>query len=282
MTLLEVLKRATGYLQTHGSTSPRLDAELLLAHALGLRRLDLYLQFDRPLRDEELVPYRELTARRGRGEPVAYLVGRREFMGLTFEVTPDVLVPNPDTEVLVQRAVEWARLRTGDRAGAETSAKPGRLRLADIGTGSGCIAVSVAHYLPEVTIEAADISVAAIAVARRNVAAHGLEGRVAVVEADLLKGLTGPFDAILANLPYLAEDARLPAEVTAQPAVALFGGATLVNRLLAEAPARLSPGGIVLLEVDPAMIGDLRLDAYSGHRLHRDLGGHQRVLEAWM
>ena len=106
MTLLEVLRRATGYLETHGSSSPRLDAEMLLASALGLRRLDLYLQFERELTDAELAPYRDLTARRGRGEPVAYLTGHREFMALDFLVTPEVLVPQPDTEVLVQRAVE--------------------------------------------------------------------------------------------------------------------------------------------------------------------------------
>ena len=101
--MLEVLRRATGYLEQHGSGSPRLDAELLMAHVLGLRRLDLYLQFERPLSDPELAPYRELIARRGRGEPVAYLVGRKEFMKLDFEVTPEVVVPNPDTEPLVLR-----------------------------------------------------------------------------------------------------------------------------------------------------------------------------------
>ncbi|HEY8641562.1 MAG TPA: hypothetical protein VIO84_02225, partial [Candidatus Dormibacteraeota bacterium] len=108
MTLLEVLRRATGYLGEHGSSSPRLDAELLMAHTLGLRRLDLYLQFERPLADAELEPYRALVARRAKGEPVAYLVGRKEFMKLDFEVTPDVLVPNPDTEPLVVRAIDRA------------------------------------------------------------------------------------------------------------------------------------------------------------------------------
>ncbi len=270
MNLLEVLKKATGYLESHGSTSPRLDAELLLAHALGIRRLDLYLQFDRLLREDELVPYRELTARRGRGEPVAYLVGRREFMALDFEVTADVLVPNPDTELLVQRAVEWGRGRGG------------RLRFADIGTGSGCIAVAVAHYLPEAMVEATDISAAAVAVARRNVARHVLAERVSVAQADLMAGLDGRFDAILANLPYLASDAALPAEVTAQPAVALFGAAKVVNRLLAEAPGRLKPGGVALLEIDPAIVDELTLAGFQGHRLHRDLGGHQRLIEAWI
>lgn len=281
MTLIEVLKRATGYLESHGSSSPRLDAELLLAHALGLQRLDLYLQFDRLLRDDELAPYRELTAKRGRGEPVAYLVGRREFMGLTFEVTPDVLVPNPDTEVLVQRAVEWGRSRGQALQQARRVGEPG-LRFADIGTGSGCVAVAVAHYLPGAIVEATDISAEAVSVARRNIARHNLVDRVTAVQADLMEGLTGRFDGILANLPYLAADGRLPAEVTAQPAVALYGGATLVNRLLAAAPTQLAEGGVALLEVDPAILEDLVIESFAGHRLHRDLGGHQRVLEAWI
>jgi release factor glutamine methyltransferase len=270
LTLLEVLRRATGYLETHGSSSPRLDAELLLASALGLQRLDLYLQFERDLSDAELAPYRELTARRGRGEPVAYLTGHREFMALDFLVTPDVLVPQPDTEVLVQRAVEWGRTRGG------------ALRLADVGTGSGAIAVSVAHYLPEARVEATDVSAAALGVARSNAERLGVAARVSFEEGDLAAPLAGPYDAVLANLPYLRPDAQLPAEVLAQPAVALFGGADLVNRLLAAIPPLLAPAGIALLEVDPAIVDELVISGFAGWKVHRDLGGHQRVLEAWI
>lgn len=270
MTLLEVLKRATGYLDAHGSSSPRLDAEVLLAHILGIRRLDLYLQFDRPLDESQLAPYRELTARRGRGEPVAYLTGHREFMALDFEVTPDVLVPNPDTEVLVQRAVEWGRSRGG------------ALRVADIGTGSGCIAISVAHYLPEAVVDATDISPEALAVAARNVARRGVGDRVRLFEGDLSAPLEGRYDAVLANLPYVRREAELAPEVLAQPAIALFAGPLLVNRLLAVLPDLLNPGGVALLEVDAAILGELRLDRLAGSRVHRDLGGRERVLEAWM
>ena len=271
MTLLEVLRRATGYLETHGSSSPRLDAEVLLAASLGLRRLDLYLQFERELSDAELAPYRELTARRGRGEPVAYLTGHREFMALDFTVTPDVLVPQPDTEVLVQRAVEWGRAR-----GAAS------LRLADVGTGSGCIAVAVAHYLPAAVVDATDVSPDALAVAAVNVARHGVGDRVRLLEGDLDAALEGPYDAILANLPYLEESEPLPPEVVAQPAQALFGGVALINRLLSAAPALLAPGGIALLEVDPTVVPALVVPAaFAGWKLHRDLGGHERVLEAW-
>ena len=269
MTLLEVLRRATGYLEAHGSSSPRLDAELLLASALGIRRLDLYLQFERDLSETELAPYRELTARRGRGEPVAYLTGHREFMALDFLVTPDVLVPQPDTEVLVQRAVEWGRARGG------------RVRFADVGTGSGAIAVSVAHYLPEALVEATDVSGAALEVARSNASRLGVAERVHLHQGDLAAPLDGLFDAVLANLPYLEEGVERPAEVLAQPAVALFGGAELVNRLLAALPALLKPGGIALLEVDPAIVGRLAVEGFAGWKLLKDLGGHDRVLEAW-
>src|ERR1700704_5553462 len=134
----------------------------MLAGALGLRRLDLYLQFDRPLSESELSTYRAQIARRAHGEPVAYVVGHKEFMGLDFEVTPAVLVPNPDTEVLVQRAVELAR----------EAKRP--LRVADVGTGSGCIAIAVAHYAPNADIVASDVSPEALEVAGRNVEAHGL------------------------------------------------------------------------------------------------------------
>jgi release factor glutamine methyltransferase len=274
LTLLEILRRATGYLTSHGSASPRLDAELLLAHALSVRRLDLYLQFDRPLSDEDLTPYRDLIGRRGKGEPVAYLVGRREFMKLELEVTPAVLVPNPDTEVLVQRAVSWARER----------GRP--VRVADVGTGSGCIAVAIGHYVPEATIFASDDDPAALEVAERNVRAHGLAGRVTLLQGDLADPLPGGLDLVCANLPYVAEGTALPPEVLAQPAHALFaaeGGAALVRRLLGAAPGRLLPGGALLAEIDPSLRDALLggLEGYAGHRFHRDLGGHLRVLEAW-
>jgi release factor glutamine methyltransferase len=273
--VLEVLKLASDHLGKHGSDSPRLDAELLLAHSLGVRRLDLYLQFDRPLSEAELAPYRSLVARRARGEPVAYLVGHKEFMALDFEVTPDVLVPNPDTEVLVQRAVEIAR------------EKDGALRVADVGTGSGCIAIAIAHYAPAVEVWAGDVSSAALAVAKRNVATHGLAERVHLACGDLIEPLQGTFDIICANLPYIAAETRLPAEVIAQPRTALVGGehgAELIARLLEAAPARLSAGGRLLAEVDPAILPFVVATAersFGGTRVHRDLGGHERVLEAW-
>jgi release factor glutamine methyltransferase len=275
VSIIEVLKLATDHIQKHGSDSGRLDAEILLAHALGLRRLDLYLKFDQALSEAQLTAYRELVARRARGEPVAYLVGHKEFMGLDFAVSPAVLVPNPDTEVLVQRAIAIAR----------EAARP--LRAADVGTGSGCIAIALAHYAPNVQVVASDVDEQALEIAAHNVEAHGLAARVQLVTGDLMARLTGSFDLVCANLPYLAAGSRLAPEVVAQPAGALYAeesGSALVARLLAEVPGRLQPGGHLLAEIDPSIlpavveVADRR---FAGHRVHRDLAGRERVLETW-
>jgi release factor glutamine methyltransferase len=275
LTVIEVLKAASGHLQKHSSDSARLDAEVLLAQALGVRRLDLYLQFDRALSDDELTRYRGLVKRRADGDPVAYLVGHKEFMALDFEVTPAVLVPNPDTEVLVQRAVAIARQA------------PETLRVADVGTGSGCIAISIAHYASDVEVWATDLSLEALQVAARNVIRHRVTRQVHLVHGDLLDPLDGSFDVICANLPYVAPGTPLPAEVTAQPAQALYaqqGGAALVLRLLEVAPARLKPGGKVLAEVDPSIVpvvAEAVRRSFYNHTFLRDLGGRERVIEAW-
>jgi release factor glutamine methyltransferase len=275
LTLLEVLKLASEHLGKHGSDSARLDAEVMLADALGLRRLDLYLQFDRALSEAELSVFRAQVARRAHGEPVAYVVGHKEFMALDFEVTSAVLVPNPDTELLVQLAV--ARAREAGRP----------FRVADVGTGSGCIAIATAHYSPDVEVWAGDISSEALEVAARNVAKNSLESRVHLACGDLMEPLPGSFDLICANLPYLAAGVPLPAAVTAQPIVALYaggGGADLVIKLVEEAPARLNPGGRVLLELDPSILSSVLQVAdrnFARRRVHQDLAGHERVLEAW-
>jgi release factor glutamine methyltransferase len=275
LTVLEVLKLASEHLGKHGSDSPRLDAEVMLAGALGLRRLDLYLQFDRALSESELSVFRDQVARRAHGEPVAYVVGHKEFMALDFEVSPAVLVPNPDTELLVQLAVARAR----------ESGRP--MRVADVGTGSGCIAIATAHYAQAAEVWASDISGEALEVAARNVAKNSLGPRVHLACGDLLEPLPGTFDLICANLPYLESGVLLPAAVVAQPSVALYaggGGADLVIRLLQEAPARLNPGGRVLLEVDPSILESVLEVAdrnFAGRRVHQDLAGHERVLEAW-
>src|ERR1700722_16606403 len=155
--LIDIVRLSTTYLGDHGSSSARLDSELLCAQALGLRRIDLYLQFDRPLDEQELTSIRELVRRRGKGEPVAYITGTREFYGRPFTVTSDVLIPRPDTETIVERAL--VALRVGDGRTA---------RVADLGTGSGCIAITLAAEVPGTEVVATDISAAALDVARAN------------------------------------------------------------------------------------------------------------------
>ena len=189
-TLIDVVRLSTTYLGDHGSTSARLDSELLCAQALGLRRIDLYLQFDRPLDEHELSAIRELVRRRGKGEPVAYITGTREFYGRPFAVTRDVLVPRPDTETLVQRAVAFLRARTG-----------AELRVADLGTGSGCIAITLAAEVPGMSVTATDVSAAALDVARAN--AERLEVPGTFVESSWADALDGTFDLVVSNPPYV-------------------------------------------------------------------------------
>ncbi len=260
------------------SSSPRLDAELLLAHTLGLRRLDLYLKPERALRPEEASSFERLLAARQAGAPVAYLIGRKEFMGLDLEVTPDVLIPRPETERLVEVAVEWARRRHPDRA-------------ADIGTGSGAVALALAHDLPDLQMEATDISAAALKVAARNADRLGLQSRIRWSLGDVTDPLTAPVDLLVANLPYIADAEwdRLPVSVRAyEPPLALRGGADgldVYRRLLERLPGRLKPQAFLALEIDPGQWPGLR--ALVAERLRpreidivTDLGGRERVLVA--
>jgi release factor glutamine methyltransferase len=250
-TLLDVLRLSTSYLAQRGSESARLDAELLTAHSLGLRRLDLYLQFDRPLREDELEPVRALLRRRAAGEPVAYLVGEREFYGRSFVVTPAVLIPRPDTETLVEAALAWARSCAADGAG---------LRIADVGTGSGCIGITMAAELPGAEVFASDVSREALAVAAENAARIGVADRVTLVEGVWLQPLAGrgPFDMVLSNPPYVttAEMADLARDVRDfEPAAALTAGDVdgldSYRSLLDGLATLLRPDGYLAVEVDP-------------------------------
>jgi release factor glutamine methyltransferase len=214
-TVLDVVRLSTSYLSEHGSDSARLDSELLMAHALGIERLGVYLQYDRPLDDHELDTIRTLLRRRGRGEPIAHLTGRREFYGRSFRVTPAVLIPRPETETLVERAIKVAREQGGD------------LRIADLGTGSGCLACTLAAELPGATVIASDLSAAALAVAAENAEALGVAGRVLFVEGGWAEGLVADLDLVVSNPPYItsAEMEELPRDVTFEPRLALDGGA---------------------------------------------------------
>jgi release factor glutamine methyltransferase len=235
----EVLRLSAGYLSEHGSPTPRLDAELLIGHALGLPRIELYTNFDRPLDEPELAACRTLLERRGRREPVAYILGRWGFHGLDLAVDGRVLVPRPETEVLVERCLA---LLDGQDAP----------RVVDVGTGSGAIALAIKAARPEAAVTATDVSPDALAVARANADALGLE--VELVEADLLAGVEGRFALIASNPPYIgeAEMAALEPEVAGyEPRLATVAGPAgteVLERLAAAASGALEPGGWLVVE----------------------------------
>lgn len=256
--------------------APALTAQALLAQVLGLTRTQVLTQPERVLSAAEQAAFASVVARAAAGEPLAYLLGWREFYGLTFEVNPHVLVPRPETELLV----DLARARHPRRA-------------LDVGTGSGCIAVALAVHVPEVEITALDVSPEALALARRNAATHGVAERVHFVQSDLLAALAAvanpapPFDLLCANLPYIdtAELRALPVSAH-EPALALDGGPgglVLIERLLAQAPPYLKPGAALLLEIgatqDAAALA-LAQAAFPAAevRVERDLAGLDRVV----
>jgi release factor glutamine methyltransferase len=225
--------------------SAALDMSLILAEALGLTRLGLYLDLDRPLSPPERQAAREMLERRLRHEPIAYILGRREFYGLCFEVTPAVLVPRPETEHLVEEVIAWLNAREGRL--------PEPL-LADIGTGCGAIAVAAAHAAQGSQWIATDVSAAALEVARRNARRHGVAERIRFRLGSLLEPLGETFDGLCANLPYVAEGERdrlAPDVARWEPPGALFSGPDgleLLRPMIAAAPARLRAGGLIALE----------------------------------
>lgn len=243
-TVLNVLRWTTQYFSEKGFEQPRADAEVLLAHALGVERIQLYLNYDKPLSAEELALFRGLVRRRASFEPTQYITGKQEFWSLDFEVTPAVLIPRPETEVLVEKALEIG--------GNEPSL------VLDIGTGSGAIAVAMAHERTAMRIVAADKSWSAIEVARRNAARHGVADRIFFVVADLF-GAIAPlplFDLIVSNPPYVsdAEILDLSAEIANyEPRCALRGGGkrglALIRNILEEFQSRLKPKGSLLMEI---------------------------------
>jgi len=239
--LLEVLRGAERYLADRGVESPRLNAEHLLAHTLGLKRMELYLQFDRPLGEAERAPLREMVKRRGAREPLQHVLGTAEFHGRTFACDKRGLVPRPETEQLVEIALEIAKTKTSPK-------------ILDIGTGSGVIAITLALEIPSAEIHAVDISPDALALAAENTARHELATRISFHRADLLPPGNTKFDLIAANLPYIpaGEIASLSPEVRHDPATALDGGPDgldTIRRLVETSPDHLAPGGALLLEI---------------------------------
>ncbi|UJR81157.1 peptide chain release factor N(5)-glutamine methyltransferase [Sandaracinus amylolyticus] len=278
-TIRRVVKWSADDFASRGIESSRLDAELLVAHALGLDRVKLYMDLDRPLAPDELTKIRELVLRRRKREPVAYILGRREFFGRSFEVSPAVLIPRPDTETLIEAALE--RLPE-DTTGA----------VLDLCTGSGAIAVTLAAERPGIAVDATDLSEAALEVAKKNAETLGVSARVRFHHGDLFAALPGPreYALIACNPPYIAESERAglaPDVVQHEPGMALFSGSEgldVLRRLCAEAPKWLAPGASILIEVGagqaPAVIALLERAGLVEGRAHQDLGGHERVVEA--
>ena len=255
-TVLELLTWTTDYFKRAGIDSARLDAEVLLAHALETERLRLYIDYEKPVLQEERDAYRVLVQKRAQERiPVSQLLGEREFWSLGFKVTRDVLTPRPETETLV----EWAlsRATTDTQEGGQASEQPGDLRILDLGTGSGAIALALASELPHAALTATDLSPAALQVAAKNADELRTGERIRFVEGDLFEPVAKEeFDLIVSNPPYVAreDESSLPPELSHEPEIALFAGPDgldVIRRLVAEAGDHLSSGGWLGIELSP-------------------------------
>ena len=274
--VLELSRKAAGVFEERGFENPRLEAELLLAGVLGMRRLDLYLQHDRPLSPDELDRYRGAVRRRLKHEPLQYVLGTAAFRHLELAVDRRVLIPRPETEVLVGLVLDWA------------VARPRPKRALDIGTGSGAIALSLAAEGGFDDIVATDISADALSVASVNAGRSGLDGQVEFRRGSLFDAVAGEqFTVVVSNPPYIADadrDTLAPEVRDHEPALALFGGATgldLVRALIEAAPAHLETGGLLALELGldqgAAVLALLEsTGAFSGARIVADLTGRPR------
>jgi release factor glutamine methyltransferase len=276
ITLAEVLRRSTAYLESHGSPTPRLDAELLLSHGLGLSRIELYTQFERPLDDAELAACRELVRRRGLREPVAYVIGHWGFRRLDLTVDARVLVPRPETELVVDRCL----------ALLEGCVQP---RVLDVGTGSGAIALALKDERADAIVVGCDVSEEALQVARAN--AESLELAVELVRSDLLERVpAGQFRLIVSNPPYVAEsemETLEPEVVGHEPRLATVAGPDgleVYRRLLPQAAARLDSGGWLVLECGAGqaqpLLAELGGLGYVDAGVDADLAGIDRVVWA--
>ena len=279
LTVLEIIKRTTGFLEKRGVESARLNSELLVGHALGLKRMQLYMQFERPLTEAELDKIRPLVKRRGDREPVQYIIGETDFGGLKLRVDRRALIPRPETEYLIELLVQ--RL-------SEAPAS-----VLDLGTGSGAIALALAKAYPEASVTGVDKSAEALALARENRATCGLDERVTLLESDWFSTLPGgvAFELIVANPPYLSdtETSETPAEVKGfEPVMALSAGengAAALEKILTDAPGFLNPGGLLACETGTAQHAALQqlasTSGYSRTESLRDLTGRDRYLLAF-
>jgi len=277
MTVLEVLQSTTGYFQKRNIDSPRLNAEHLLAHVLSRKRMELYLDFDRQVRESELAPLRELMKRRGSGEPLQHLLGTVEFCGRSFRCDKRALVPRPETEQLVELLISHLK--------SEIACS----RIIDVGTGSGVIALTLAAEFPKAEIVGADISDDALTLARENAERLKLADRVRFLRSNLLESVQPDLDLIVANLPYVSAKDRenLSREVLHDPEVALFAGSRgdeLMRQLINDAPSWLRPGGMLAMEIglgqSEALVAALAEKNYRDILTEKDYSGVIRFLFA--
>jgi release factor glutamine methyltransferase len=278
VTVLELIQNTTAFLQRKGVESPRLSIEYLLAEALGKRRLDLYLDYDQRLPEQILEPLRDKVRRRSEGEPLQHLLGSWEFYGRRFKTDRRALIPRPETERLAELMLKQIPVETSSGA-----------RLADIGTGSGVLAITLALERPGLEVVATDIAADTLALARENGLAHGIDGRIKWLQTDLLSGVDTDFDFLVANLPYIptAEMATLPREVRHDPPMALDGGVDgldVIRRFIEEAPSHLKPGAGVLLEIGISQasgVADiLQQQKYRDISVEKDYQGVERFVSA--
>ncbi len=278
-TISQQLKLATEKLEKAGIDTPRLDAEVLLAYILNTRRLALYVQSAKVLSVEQITRYHNLLQRRLERIPVAYLTGHKEFMGLNFAVTPDVLIPRPDTEVLAQGVIE--SLYTFNRS----------IKIADLGVGSGAICVSILKFVENVTAVAVDISKNALEIAQFNAQKFNVDDRITFYEGNLFEPLEGQtFEVIVSNPPYIAaeEFKNLQAEVTGEPRLALYGGKDglkFYREIIEAAPKFLADDGFLAMEIgfnqSSAVQKLLEEGNFKRIQIWKDLAGIERVIAAW-
>ena len=279
-TIGSLLRWTTDYLRQHGSITPRLDAEVLLAEVHGCQRINLYIAYEELASDETRVAYRELVRRRAEGTPVAYLVGRREFYSHQFRVTPDVLIPRPETEFVLVALLDLVKQLEG---------RP--IEVVDVGTGSGILAICAALHIPDCRVTAIDISPASLHVAQTNAASQKVEDRVEFVEGNLLAALDPDqiVDFIVSNPPYVSEvewESLAPNIREHEPRQALVAGETgteVIAQLIQQAPAHLRLGGWLVFEISPMILDqveNLFVDApgLGPTRIVKDLAHHPRVV----
>ena len=293
MTVLEVIQRSSEFLAKRGVDLPRLQAELLLAHVLGLPRMKLYLDFDRRLSVEEKDRVRQFVKRRGDREPLQHIVGSVSFCGLELAVSRDVLIPRPETELLAERAVKFLQERpSSPRPSPPSEGGEGVQAVLDFGTGSGCLAIVIAARAPASSVQAVDISEAALNVARQNAARHQMEGRIRFYHGDGFAAVPPElrFDLIVSNPPYIASaelEALQPEVRDHDPRLALDGGADgldFFRRLAAEAGGRLNTAGRLMVELgdeqDAAVRTLLESQRWRVEAVENDDTGRPRILIA--